>query len=189
MRREEQRLSRALNIVIYQINDNLHCKLRVSHCDNPTHLTMRTSATEWKSSCKFQHLASLIMGKSASLLSLHRFLATLAAAVALFAGPVVAVDGPIHGRPRYEKIDGREWIFYLSDNGTDWYIQSKVKTGDIAETLIRGVSPGIDNYGMFQIDCKKKMISQYYEKWQKFPSDSKLINRFYKDFCNLQIAY
>ena len=120
---------------------------------------------------------------------MRRFLTTVAAAGVLLAGPVVAEDGPMHGRPRYEKIDGYEWIFYLSDNGTDWYIQTKIQGGDIPKTLIRGVSPGIDNFGMFQVDCKKKMFSEFYEAWQKFPSDSKLINRFHKDFCNLKIAY
>jgi len=189
MRREEQRLSRALNIVIYQINHNLHINLQVIHLDNPTHLTMRSPALMFGSSCRFQDLASLIIVRTVSRLSMLRLFTTVAVTSVLFAGPVFAVDDPIHGRPRYEKIDGMEWIFYMSDNGTDWYIQSKVQTGDIAKTLIRGVSPGIDSYGMFQIDCNKKMVSEYYEKWHKFPPNSKLISRFYKDFCNLKIAY
>lgn len=99
---------------------------------------------------------------------------------------IKAAEGPLHGRPRYEKIDGKEWIFYLTQGDTDWYLEPNGQlNGDIFRISARGVSPGTDNYGVIQIECRKKLVSAYYEPWQQLPKDSRLINGLYKDFCNL----
>ena len=108
----------------------------------------------------------------------------------LFAAPGVAFEGPMHGRPRFEKIEEKEWIFYLTQADTDWYLQPKVDIeGETVKTLIRGVSPGTDNYGLLQLNCKKREYSAYYEAWAKIPASSIFLNRIHKDFCNLKIAY
>lgn len=114
----------------------------------------------------------------------------LAAVGVLLAVPAIAVNDPMHGRPRYEKIDEKEWIFYLTENGTDWYLQPRVDVeGEIVKTLIRSVSPGVDSHGLLQVNCKKKDYSAYHEAWARIPTSSILINRIYKEFCNLKVAY
>ena len=101
-----------------------------------------------------------------------------------------ATAGPLHGRPRYEIIDGKEWIFYLTQDGSDWYLAPNGElSGDIFKILIRGVSPGTDSYGNLQINCKKRLFSVYYEPWAKIPIDSPLINGLYNSYCNLRQAY
>ena len=114
----------------------------------------------------------------------------IAAISVLLAAPAIAVNGPMHGRPRYEKIDENEWIFYLTENDTDWYLQPKVDiAGQIVKTLIRGVSPGTDNYGLLQINCMRKEYTAYYEAWTKIPVSAMFLNQIYKDFCGLKIAH
>lgn len=103
---------------------------------------------------------------------------------------VNAAEGPLHGRPRYESIDGKEWIFYLTERDTDWYLEPQGQFDDnIIKINIRGVSPGVDNYGLLQIDCTKKLVSAYYEPWEKISEESPLINGLYSRFCNLQQAF
>ena len=114
----------------------------------------------------------------------------IAAVAVLLASPATAVDGPMHGRPRYDKIEEREWIYYLTERNTDWYLQPKVDiAGETVKTLIRGVSPGTDSYGLLQLNCKKREYSAYYEAWAKIPVSAIFLNQIYKDFCNLKIAY
>jgi len=108
----------------------------------------------------------------------------------LLALPAIAGNDPMHGRPRYEKIGENEWIFYLTEHDTDWYLQPRVEVeGEIVKTLIRGVSPGVDNYGLLQINCKKKEYSAYYGDWTRIPTNSILANRMYKEFCNVKVTY
>jgi hypothetical protein len=78
----------------------------------------------------------------------------------------------------------------MHENGTDWYLQPKVDAeGEIIKTLIRGVSPGVDNYGLLRVNCKKKDYSAYNEDWARIPAGSILVSRIYKEFCNLKIAH
>jgi len=122
------------------------------------------------------------------LLALGLSLASSAGALGII--DAQAADGPLHGRPRYETIDGKEWIFYRTQANVDWYLAPRGELdGDIFKILIRGVSPGTDNYGPLQIDCKKKLYSSYYEPWEKIPTDSALINGLYRSHCNLRQAY
>jgi len=103
-------------------------------------------------------------------------------------GAKAADNGPLHGRPRYENKDGKEWIYYLTEFGTDWYLAPKGEThGDLFMIQIRGVSPGVDNYGLLQINCSKKLASAYYNPWEVIPVKSRLLNGIYGQFCNLPI--
>ena len=92
-------------------------------------------------------------------------------------------SGPLHGRPRYEKVNGKEWIFFVTDGGTDWYLAPRGDLRGSQFTIsIRGVSPGVDNFGPVTLNCGQNSISWYYEKFTpvQYPVEKSL----YKKFCN-----
>jgi len=76
-------------------------------------------------------------------------------------------EGPVFGRPRYEVIDEREWMFIVHEFEIDWYATtSQIEWTDNGFKLfIRAVKPTSINYGPLQINCNERKASAYYEPY------------------------
>ncbi len=100
---------------------------------------------------------------------------------------VDASSSPKYGRPRYEKIDEIEWIFYMTYFDIDWYLESRGELkGNIFEIRARSVKPGSDNFTNWRFNCKNKtMTHTYNEPFRSIPADNRLLVGVYNEFCNL----
>ena len=105
----------------------------------------------------------------------------------LSVGIVDAKSDPMHGRPKFEKMHGFEWIYYMTYFDTDWYLESNGEfKGGIFEIRARDVSPGQDSFQSWRFNCKNKTFTHSYDdSFGSIPADNKLLMGVYNKFCNL----
>jgi hypothetical protein len=87
----------------------------------------------------------------------------------LLVAPALAQgDEPKYGRPRYEVVNGYEWMFIVHKLGVDWYATtSQIKpTENGFTTFIRAVKPTQIDFGPLFVNCFEKRFSAYYEPYE-----------------------